>query len=94
MYYLEESYLFNRTSSDMSVDNSAAARRLELYFDSAISANTADTSFTQPTHPAGAPAVLRPYGRAIAGIPATRIVGQPTADNNSEEPDLELQYPA
>ncbi len=77
----------------MSRDNSAAARRLELYFDSVNSADTAGTSSTQPTHPAGAPAVLGPYGWALAGSPATRIVGQPTTDGNSQSPDAEQQYP-
>ncbi len=51
----------------MSGDNSAAPRRLELYFDSVISANTAGTSSTQPPHPAGAPAVLGPCGEVLDG---------------------------
>ncbi len=76
----------------MSGDNSAAARRPELYFDNAISANTVGTSSTQPSHPAGAPAVLGPHGR-LAGRSATRIVGQPTTDSDSQRPDLEMQYP-
>ncbi len=69
----------------MPVDNSAATRRPELYFDSVISADAAGTSSTQPT--------LGPYGRAFAGSPATRIVGQPTTDSNSHKPDLEMQHP-
>ncbi len=72
----------------MSGDNSAAERRLELYFDSVISANEAGASSTQPTHPAGAPAVL-----VVAGSPATRIVGQPTADSDSQMLDHGMQYP-
>ncbi len=64
--------------------HSAAAGRLENYFGNVISAGTAGANSTQPTHPAGVPAALGPYGRAFAGCLATRIVGQPTIDSNSQ----------
>ncbi len=77
----------------MSGDNFAAARFLELYFDSVMSACTAGLGSTQPTHPAGAPAVLGPYGRVLAGNPATRIAGHPATDSDTQRLDFDMQHP-
>ena len=85
----------------MTEGNASASRLHQLAYDSIMAADSAATSSTQPNQPAGAPAVLGPYSRALAGSPATRIggqlttiVGQPTTDSNSQRISRELQYPS
>ena len=76
-------------SIDMSGGYASAAKRLELVYEGLVAPGVASpTQLTQ----AGAPSALGPYGRTLAGNPATTsFVGQPTTA--SQVTDLVQQYP-